>query len=521
MQTRDFERILNDLPEIGIFIIREDNRELLYFNRKMEKLSPQARVGTPGSMLLSGLCGECPIMDGSGEQEFRSVGYSDAFGGVIDIVASRLLWEEGVPAFLVTVTPRLDTIGVTYRKILRVDLLRDRCGVLKSDPEGFLAQGGGASFTQQMDRFVRSGVLHPDDVERFAAFTRLDAMRAALLSERKAGACIYRRRARKGWRWNLAELVPASGSTEEAPVAVLSIKDVDDVLREGLELVQSQRDMQLAVILKSRFSMLNTVSLEDGQCERISLGGTAGLQQNTLVGDYDYYIQQALARFIHPDDAERCRDLLSLDHLRERAGGVEDYLEEVCQYRTREDPVRWLEQRVIYTRHGDSVMVNILGQDITREKSQQDQQQRTIQDRTDIIASLNKLFFSTYYVDLEHDTFRPVTQLSRVGDVLGGEVNCTAAMHIYANNFIHPDDRAEYLRIMDVTYWREHLRWWSPSVEVEYRLLPEGPDGGAEPYKWVRATAALARVGADDLPRTLVYVAQDITRAARTAREHI
>ena len=95
-------------------------------------------------------------------------------------------------------------------------------------------------------------------------------------------------------------------------------------------------------------------------------------------------------------------------------------------------------------------------------------------------------------------------------DVLGEEVNCTAALRIYANHFIHPEDRAEYLRVMSIDNLRQSLRWWQPCAAVEFRKLSEDPaapgSGG-----WVRATAVLARTGKDDIPRTVVYVAQDIT----------
>lgn len=50
-----------------------------------------------------------------------------------------------------------------------------------------------------------------------------------------------------------------------------------------------------------------------------------------------------------------------------------------------------------------------------------------VEDWAYIISSLSSLFFSTYYLNLEQDTFRAVTQLRRVGDLLGNEVNCTAA----------------------------------------------------------------------------------------------
>lgn len=137
------------------------------------------------------------------------------------------------------------------------------------------------------------------------------------------------------------------------------------------------------------------------------------------------------------------------------------------------------------------------------------------EDWAHIISSLSTLFFSTYYLNLEADTFRAITQLSRVGDVLGDEVNCSAALSIYANHFIHPDDREEYLRIMNVNNLRERLRWWQPCVAVEYRRPDDGPGAAPDSWRWVRASAVLARTGEDDQPKTAVYVAQDITGGRR------
>lgn len=133
------------------------------------------------------------------------------------------------------------------------------------------------------------------------------------------------------------------------------------------------------------------------------------------------------------------------------------------------------------------------------------------EDLADIIGSLSRLFFSTYYIILKHDTYRPVTQLRRVGDVLGDEVSYTAALQIYAQHFIYPDDRAEYLRVMDMENLRQALRWWQPTVAVEYRRQSDDLNS----WSWVRATVVLARAGTDDLPLTAVYVAQDIDAGRR------
>ena len=282
--------------------------------------------------------------------------------------------------FLTSVT---ETDGFTYRKIFRVDLDRNRCTILKSDPEGWQPAEG--PVTEQLARFALDGNVHWQDAERFVTFTRLDQLRQASAGEQKTLSMIYRRKAGSGFRWNLLEVIPDRHG--ESRFVTLCVKDVDDLLREGV-----QRE---------------------------------GLM------------------------------------------------------------------------------------------SQSQEMLRDLEDRAYIISSLSSLFFSTYYVNLEQDTFRTVTQLGHVKDVLGDNVNYTAALNIYASHFIHPDDQEEYLQTMDLQNLKSSLRWWNPCVVFEYRRLSN--ESGAEPnsWSWVRASTILARTGNDDLPRTAVYVAQDLNGGRR------
>ena len=94
-----------------------------------------------------------------------------------------------------------------------------------------------------------------------------------------------------------------------------------------------------------------------------------------------------------------------------------------------------------------------------------------------------------------------------------GADNYTAALEIYANHFVHPDDREEYLTVMGIQNLRQSLRWWKPYVAVEYRKLPDFPELG-DRCQLVRATAVMAQTGTDDMPKTVVYVARDITEKA-------
>lgn len=143
------------------------------------------------------------------------------------------------------------------------------------------------------------------------------------------------------------------------------------------------------------------------------------------------------------------------------------------------------------------------------------EQETAVQEWAYIISSLSSMFFSTYYVDLEHDSFRVVLQPSKIGSVLGDEVDCSQALKVYAENFIHPEDRENYLSVMNVEQLRQSLGWWNPYVAVEYRMWDQGAEDGSERQRWTRATAVLARSDQDGMPKTVVYVAQDVTENKR------
>ncbi len=647
MESKDYERILDAMPETGVYVIREDNHGILYYNKRVHTVSPEVRQGMTCHEVWNGSCINCPLLTIADRQEGRSIGYNPTFGGVVDMVATRTLWQDTIAAFVVTVTPRLETAGYVYRKILRVDLDLERYDVLKLEPDAWLTGDNTTDFFWQLEQLAENAI-HPDDRERFLTFIRPKHLKEALQSDRKKLTCIYRRQRLGIYRWNLVEVVKCFDYSETHKMVIFCIMDVHETMREGLEqeessahnqklicavgeqsfriynidlkegsvetvlteerpnelsaalpswnilmqsqispmlhvayrntfeqkfsleslretrqtgnhhvellcqwntggvyryisitahldptetdtdhailafqdmderirreLLHSQRDMQMAAILKSQYSRLNTVHLESGQCEQLNLRDEEELP-GPLIGDYDYHMHQALYNKVHPEDAIHYSNLLSLEHLRKKAADTEAYSEEICQYRLKGEPVHWIEQHIIYNRKDNRVSVNILGQDITVQKREEETRLQALRDRSYIISSLSSLFFSTYYIDLTQDTFRAVTKLGKEGDVLGSEVNCTTALQVYADNFVHVDDRAEFFEVMNVENWSRSLRWWNPYVTITYRKMPDGSPGDQETCRWIRATAVLAQTGENDLPKTVVFVAQDITES--------
>lgn len=645
MKTADYEMILDALQMTAIYVIREDNHEILYYNRRVQEVAPNIQKGMVCHEIWEGTCANCPLSQIGDKKVARSINYDDPFGDAVEITATRLMWKNRIPAFMIAVTPYAETANYVYYKVLRGNLSTNEYTAVKVD-EGELQelQGHLGSLSDWLEGVAAGGYIYEEDVERYRKFVQISRMQGELKNGAEILNCIYRRRVGDRFRWHTLEIVPDADYTVENQKVMIYVKDVHDSFREGLEqeeinnrnqeiinslgemnfaiyvvdlqsggvnivqtteavrqvvktdiylwdnifmgrgseniasedrgefadkfsleamrqawkngekkrnlvcrallhgvwryisvsayfkessrqggyvilafqdvdertkreMERTRNDRRMAAIIKSQYSILSTLDLETGRCERIYLGeGNPGRRQE---GDYEHYIQKALMESVAEADRERFRETLSLEKLRKKAEDVQDFREEICQYRHRGTPVQWVEEHVLYIRQGDRTAVNILGRDITAEKLAEENIRRDSLEKASIINSLSSMFFATYYMDLQHDTFRAVTQKEEVGSVLGDETNSTQAIQMYAHNFVSPEDREEYMTHMNSQNLRNTLSREHPLTAFEYRMLPDQNQRRA----WIRATVVLAETTSDGRPKRAVYVAQDVTES--------
>lgn len=660
MDRNEYEKILHAVPTTGIFIIREDNHEILYYNNRVQEISPHVRTGMPCHEMGNHSCANCPLLTIGDRQENQTLCYNTPFGEMVDITAVRTMWEQKTPAFIITVAPHMQLISHTYHKIMRVNLTKDTYEIIKIRPEDRAIGYGTTSFSGWLGQFIYDGGIHPDDMNNFISFTRPEHIKETLNTDRSILTCCYRRRSGDDFRWNLMEMVPDSATAKDDRFIFLYIKDIHDILQESLELddasihiqevirtlgtqnfgvygidldtgetnlvrenghthtgwkswslpweelittrlmkqihpadrerffqmfsldnlrrtrdtsVQktdmlcqwrgeedheyrymaiiayfgqnhsvknytilalqnvdkrvrqehalSLRDMQLAAILKSRYSVMTTVYLENGQCEQILINENSTMQ-NAVTGNYHQFFHKTLETFVHPEDREIYQKIMSPEHLYQKAAGTRDYSEETCRYRTAGAPLCWMEDHIIYARQNGRISINILGRDITREKLEEELRQKGAQEQADIIRTLSGMFFATYYADLEQDTFRSVTHLQEVEKVLDGKIDYATGLKVYAEHFIHPDDRQEYLNTLSIQNLRRTLSREHPYVTLTYRKLPQNPDVRPDSYGWIHSTAIMSQADENGKVRSIVYAAQDVTESKRREmREHL
>ena len=111
MDIRDYERILDAIPATGIYVVREDNHEILYFNSQVQEMVPEVRRGMVCDKLWVNSCANCPLLNIGDKAENRSVSCDSSIGRAVDMVAKRILWQDEIPAFVISVTPHIDEVS--------------------------------------------------------------------------------------------------------------------------------------------------------------------------------------------------------------------------------------------------------------------------------------------------------------------------------------------------------------------------------------------------------------------------
>lgn len=645
MNTREYELILDSLQMTAVYVIREDNHKILYYNKRVREVAPNIEKGMVCHELWKGTCDNCPLLYIGDKNEARSVNYDDPFGKAVEIAATRIMWEETVPAFMITVTPYAEVANYVYHKVLRGNLSTDSFSIVKVDDEEIQEMREYmTSLTDWFSGIAKCGYVYDDDIERYENFVHFDNVKTELKKGAKKLNCIYRRKAGDGYRWHNLEIVPDFDYSDENQKVMICLKDIHDTFKEGLareevnirnqEIINSlgeanfaiyvvdlqsggvnivrttekvrqalnteiylwdnvfkgkgadyispdeqenlynqlslesmrkawkngeknktilckvllhgewryisvsayfneskkhggyailtfrdvdeqtkrdmermQNDQRMAAIIKSRYSILNTIDLETGICERVYL--REGITGRREEGDYDYYVRKAYAETVAEADKEEFKKTLFLENLRKNAETVKDFREDICQYRHKGTSLLWTEEHVLYLRQGEKTVVNILGRDITSEKMAEEHAYMESIEKASIINSLSSMFFATYYINLENDTFRPVMQKSEVSSILGDERNYTQGIHMYAQNFVSSEDREEYLKHVDYQRLMNSLSIEQPVVAFEYRMIPDKNNRRA----WIRASIVLAETTSDGRPKRALYVAQDVTES--------
>ena len=317
MSIKDFEVILDSMQMTAVYVIREDNHEILYYNKRVKEITPNLEIGMVCHEVWSGSCANCALRYIGDKNESRAVKYDDPFGKVVDMVATRMLWEGQIPAFLITLTPHVEVSSYTYYRIVRGNLTTGSYEVMKLDQK--LQEKGTicTNLTEFFSSFLKNRYIHPADEERFVQFTIIDCIKEELRAGKRTLSTTFRCKAQGDYRWYIMEIVPDFDYSDENQTIRLYTKDVDDIYREGIEC--AQKNVPNNEIIESLGELnfgIYVIALSTGKVNPMRTSENIEKLYASGMDQWDEILNKMLEQCIHPDYKEEFDRKFSLAALR-------------------------------------------------------------------------------------------------------------------------------------------------------------------------------------------------------------
>ena len=269
---KNLTSMLDSLEETGICIVDKGRKTLLYLNRRMKAVCPEAEIGKDCSALLAAVSGERSFLDCEGDHHI--ICYNTDFGKTTDIITNEILWENHIPAIAVIALPHkcdyeerqdheqieklyTSSLVTVFDECIIVNLTADYYVNCQKDMMWTDIPGQG-EFDRENRRYAGLTV-HPDDLETFASYFSREAM-LRIFSEGKTRISKRMRRRMDNGTYHMVEFTAARLEPfSDECWCVLVYQDIQDEYL--LEQRRSLEISQLATAARVAFQMLISVNL--------------------------------------------------------------------------------------------------------------------------------------------------------------------------------------------------------------------------------------------------------------------
>lgn len=97
------ERVLDGIAGASIFVTAQGSHEILYVNERLKKIKHSIQPGDICDEVWKCDHKHCPACGMEGKESCTITSYDLPFGKFVDISAVEVMWEDRIPAYVVSV----------------------------------------------------------------------------------------------------------------------------------------------------------------------------------------------------------------------------------------------------------------------------------------------------------------------------------------------------------------------------------------------------------------------------------
>ena len=366
----------------------------------------------------------------------------------------------------------------------------------------------------RFDAFLNE-IIYPQDLEYFRECSEFNYAMGKL---NESG--VYSFDCRTFWN-GLAEyyrfkfvLVP-----ENPNLVILGLSNIDKLIRSEQENVrleaekkrieQNNQYNKIINALAADYSSVYVVNLLDSSLYVAKMSGRIigmfgdSFRRSDYIQAYNAYIDSAVAE----DQKDEMREVFSVGYLREHLKDVSSFIKYYIN-----NNGEYTEMKVVKTNDQNEVVMGfgVKDAEIRQQLAMTEEMKRT----NSLISILSDDYVSIFSLNLDTGESRVIASPRKreEADQLISEFALRDALKIYTEKVVHPDDRANFRKVLDYEYLRNKLAHTN-RYRFTYRALIDG--------KYRYTDYIIGKEGDPDSPVSLVAVGfQDVDESARTERQY-
>lgn len=386
MSFEDLANLLDALIDTKVYVIEEASHRLLYFNRYCSETGRErVALGTPCHEVWPEVCVNCPLESLKDKNSSHLVAHDPILDTMVDVTADRVVWQNHIPAVVVTVAPHrfsfleeqnAENIERLYAKSLVA--VFDECVIVNLTADYYVncqknmewtaipAQG---VFERENGRFSEV-VIHPEDQAAFKENFSREGLLKHFGEGRKHISMRMRRKTEEGG-YHVMEFTAAKLEDPklEECWCVLVYRDVNDDF-----LLEKQRNVeisQLATAARTAYQMLIAVNLTQNTYRMLEYARTPVAEPESS-GCFDELIKSELGT-VHPDYREEFRKKFCRGSLTESFLKGESVISMKVPHLGKDGIYHWHFTQVVRvkSRHTNDLIEITLSQNVDEELQQQ------------------------------------------------------------------------------------------------------------------------------------------------------
>lgn len=122
IDSNNMQEVLDSLSTIAVCVIEQDSHKILYYNKTAKKISPEIDLGLYCHDIWFRNCKYCPLLTIGEQHTNTKTCCSGLFSTIVDITATKIIWNRQIPAYVVSITPHIDTPDEQEKELERRQL---------------------------------------------------------------------------------------------------------------------------------------------------------------------------------------------------------------------------------------------------------------------------------------------------------------------------------------------------------------------------------------------------------------